>query len=151
MSDRAEERLYQERLYKLNSTRPWFPRRRRGKRPTLPTLYRWSNEGYRGVVLETVQVGSTRCTSKEACIRFLRRISDLSPSSKDTPVPFRPTSGQQIDKALEEAGFDRRPSGLRASYGQMKAGLERGSIPPSTTGSVGGTSDIHAPEKGGSR
>jgi hypothetical protein len=34
------------------------------------TVYRWSTAGVRGVVLETIQVGGTRCTSREGVQRF---------------------------------------------------------------------------------
>ncbi len=45
--------------------------RRRADRPVrTSTLYRWSSEGLRGVKLETIQIGGTRCTSVEALQRF---------------------------------------------------------------------------------
>lgn len=39
------------------------------------TAYRWSTAGVRGVVLETIQVGGTRCTSREAVQRFCERLT----------------------------------------------------------------------------
>lgn len=51
------------------------PRRRGGRRITAATLHRWATIGLRGVVLEAVQVGGTRCTSKEAILRFFYRLS----------------------------------------------------------------------------
>jgi hypothetical protein len=42
------------------------------------TVYRWSTGGVRGVVLETIQVGGTRCTSKEAVQRFCERLTGLN-------------------------------------------------------------------------
>ncbi len=53
----------------------FFPRRRQGKKPNIATLYRWSTNGCRGVVLETCQVGGTRCTSIEAIQRFVDALS----------------------------------------------------------------------------
>lgn len=47
-----------------------LPRRRRGKKPHVATLYRWSKRGISGVRLETIQIGGTRCTSSEAMQRF---------------------------------------------------------------------------------
>jgi len=53
-----------------------LPRRRRGRRVHVSCVYRWSKLGCRGVVLETLQVGGTRCTSKEALQRFFERLSE---------------------------------------------------------------------------
>ncbi len=51
------------------------PRRRRGRKTSGSTLYRWATRGLRGVVLETLQVGGTRCTSLGALQRFFDRLS----------------------------------------------------------------------------
>jgi hypothetical protein len=60
-----------------------LPRRRRGARPNLATIYRWSDSGCRGVILESIQIGGTRCTSKEALQRFFDRLS----ADRSAPVP----------------------------------------------------------------
>jgi hypothetical protein len=52
-----------------------LPRRRKGRKTNISTLYRWSQAGCRGVVLETIQCGGTRCTSREALQRFFERLS----------------------------------------------------------------------------
>jgi Protein of unknown function (DUF1580) len=52
-----------------------LPRRRRGRKTHISTLYRWATVGCRGVVLETIQIGATRCTSLEALQRFFERLS----------------------------------------------------------------------------
>jgi len=52
----------------------WVPRRR-GRRTHVSTLYRWTTSGCCGVVLESIQVGGTRCTSREALQRFFERLS----------------------------------------------------------------------------
>jgi hypothetical protein len=39
------------------------------------TLWRWATKGCSGVVLETVCVGGTRCTSKEALQRFFSAVT----------------------------------------------------------------------------
>jgi hypothetical protein len=38
------------------------PRRGRGRKIHISTYYRWATVGCRGVVLETVQIGGSRCT-----------------------------------------------------------------------------------------
>ena len=55
-----------------------LPRRRRGPKTHISTLFRWSTAGCRGVVLETIQVGRTRCTSREALQRFFERLSQVA-------------------------------------------------------------------------
>jgi hypothetical protein len=62
----------------LRFARRHFPRRRGGKRPALATLYRWSCVGYNGVILETIQVASTRCTTREAIARWIARVSEAT-------------------------------------------------------------------------
>jgi hypothetical protein len=62
------------------------PRRRRGRKTSVSTLYRWASRGVRGVVLETLQIGGSRCTSLPALKRFFDRLSktanDMSTESK---------------------------------------------------------------------
>jgi hypothetical protein len=54
-----------------------LPARRKGRKPHLSCIYRWTVSGCRGVILESIQVGGTRCTSKEALARFLEAITYL--------------------------------------------------------------------------
>ncbi len=78
-----------ETLISLTEATKGLPRRRRGKKPHVSTLYRWSTAGCRGVVLETIQIGGTRCTSSEALARFFRRLtqdSGLDASGPETPL-----------------------------------------------------------------
>jgi Protein of unknown function (DUF1580) len=64
-----------------------LPRRRRGRRAHVSCVYRWSTVGCKGTVLETLQVGGTRCTSREALQRFFERLSQ--------PVQFGTVGGGQ--------------------------------------------------------
>jgi hypothetical protein len=52
-----------------------LPRRRRGRKTHVSTLFRWTTIGCRGVVLESLQCGGTRCTSRAALQRFFERLS----------------------------------------------------------------------------
>src|SRR5262245_12375645 len=76
-----------------------LPRRRRGRKPHVSTLYRWMTSGCRGVVLESIQVGGTRCTSREALQRFFERLSgpDLTGpvGGHADPVPAHRTAAQR--------------------------------------------------------
>jgi len=64
-----------ETLISLADAAGELPRRRRGRKAHVSCLYRWSTAGCRGVVLESIQVGATRCTSKQALQRFFERLS----------------------------------------------------------------------------
>ena len=82
------------------------PRRRGGKRPHISCLYRWTVDGCRGVVLECVQIGGTRCTSHEALARFFERLTSQSRGE----VPMRAASQKRqreladAERELEEEG-----------------------------------------------
>jgi Protein of unknown function (DUF1580) len=47
-----------------------FVPRRRGKKVHLSTLHRWATVGVNGIRLQVVQVGGTRCCSRESLERF---------------------------------------------------------------------------------
>ncbi len=64
-----------------------LPRRRRGRKTHVSTLYRWATAGCRGVVLETIQIGGSRCTSREALQRFFERLSVPPGPASSTLVP----------------------------------------------------------------
>ena len=51
------------------------PLRREGRKTHVSTLHRWATVGCRGCVLETIQVGGTRCTSLEALQRFFEALT----------------------------------------------------------------------------
>jgi Protein of unknown function (DUF1580) len=64
-----------ETVFPLTEAPAQVPLRRGGKKINLATVYRWSTRGIRGVVLETIQIGGTRCTSAQALQRFFDRLS----------------------------------------------------------------------------
>jgi hypothetical protein len=65
-----------ETIIRLADAADELPRRRRGRKVDVSCVYRWSTTGCKGVVLETIQVGGTRCTSREALQRFFERLSE---------------------------------------------------------------------------
>ena len=71
-----------ESLISLGEAARLLPARRGGKKPHISCLYRWTTTGCKGVVLESLQVGGTRCTSKEALSRFFQRLTAASQVSK---------------------------------------------------------------------
>ena len=85
-----------ERVVSLAHATQHLPKRRGGKRPNVATIYRWAQNGVRGVRLEVVQVGGTKCTSLEALQRFCERLSN--PTATE---PVRTSKARQ--KAIKAA------------------------------------------------
>jgi hypothetical protein len=82
----------EETLISLRDAASILPRRRAGKRANVATLYRWTTIGVKGVVLESVQVGGCRCTSRAAIGRFFERLTairDAGLSAIPAPEPSR--------------------------------------------------------------
>lgn len=77
-----------------------LPRRRSAKRPHVSTLYRWSTSGCKGVVLESLQCGGTRVTSKEALARFFERLTYSGDRANPAPPPDR--RQRAADAAMDE-------------------------------------------------
>ena len=81
-----------------------LPRRRKGKRPAVSTIFRWAQRGVRGVRLETTQVGGTKCTSLQALQRFCDRLSSAdSPHLHPTPSRRR-RAAERAQRELEREG-----------------------------------------------
>ena len=98
-----------EQVVTLTDASKLLPQRRRGKRPALPTLYRWTNEGCNGVRLESIMVGATRCTSVEAIQRFCDALTDAEGEHPGTS-PQAPSHSRQ--RQIEAA---ERRLGVRAA------------------------------------
>jgi hypothetical protein len=81
-----------------------LPRRRRGRKTHVSSFYRWATVGCRGVVLETIQVGATRCTSKQAHQRFFERLSQPSQAGAVSRPAGRVRTLAQRQRAAAEAG-----------------------------------------------
>lgn len=83
-----------------------LPKRRGGKRVNIATLYRWASQGFRGVFLEYLQVGGTRCTSLEALDRFFQ---GCTPGNGSTPCASTSRSRsrrvQRAEKSLASRGW----------------------------------------------
>jgi hypothetical protein len=75
----------------------------RQARTNISTLYRWSTIGCRGVVLETIQIGATRCTSREALERFFAALS-RGRSSRVPSGAGASSRSEKAAKALEMLG-----------------------------------------------
>lgn len=96
--------LQNEEIISLTEATSLLPRRRRGRKPHVATLYRWAQRGCRGVVLETCQVGGTKCTSVEALQRFVDRLSRRHADPREDDES--PTAQEDHDKAEQELDAD---------------------------------------------
>jgi hypothetical protein len=79
----------------------YCPERRAGVRPNIATIYRWMMNGVRGIRLESIVVGATRCTSVEAMQRFfdaLTAAADAEHSAAVTP-PIAKSRRQAVERA----------------------------------------------------
>jgi hypothetical protein len=102
-----------ETVLSLTDAAATLPRRRGGRRVNVATLYRWASHGCRGVRLETIQIGGTKCTSREALGRFFNRLTDpgrdpsvAAGSARHTAAVRRLQRDQEAVVAeLERLGF----------------------------------------------
>ena len=67
-----------EQVLSLTKAARSCPERRGGKKPHVSCLSRWTTAGCKGVVLESIQIGGTRCTSRQALARFFHRLTALT-------------------------------------------------------------------------
>jgi hypothetical protein len=59
----------------------WVPKRMGEKYPAVSTMWRWYKRGINGVRLETILVGTVRCTSRQALQRFFDAVTTASEGS----------------------------------------------------------------------
>jgi len=96
--------IHTERVVSLTDATHFLPERRAGKRPNVATLYRWSNDGCRGVRLEYIMVGATRCTSLEALQRFFDALTIATEGERAAvTAPSPPRFSRQRQREIEAA------------------------------------------------
>src|SRR3954452_15249422 len=97
-----------ESLLTLAQAAEQLPRRRKGRKTHVSTLYRWTTAGCRGVRLDTIQVGATRCTSREALQRFFEQLSQRSRGDAipagGRSIALRPRQDAAAARKLEQLG-----------------------------------------------
>lgn len=74
--------LGRDKLLTFTEAASLIPKRRAGRKTHISTLYRWATRGIRGVVLESIKIGGTSCTSMEALQHFFERLSHGQQSSQ---------------------------------------------------------------------
>lgn len=92
-----------ESLLTLAQAASELPRRRRGRKTNVATLYRWTTVGCRGVRLEFTQIGGTRCTSHEALGRFFDALTRRSQGTSGLTVEPSVTERRRTERAAREA------------------------------------------------
>jgi hypothetical protein len=97
-----------EALLTLAQAADELPRRRRGRKTHVSTLFRWSSVGCKGIVLDTIQIGGTRCTSREALSRFFAQLSTLPAggSRLTTPIVSRSVLRRRRDSERAAAELE---------------------------------------------
>jgi hypothetical protein len=104
--------VFEESVVTLTEAAKLLPRRRRGCKVHASCVYRWAQVGLKSasgmvVRLETVQVGGTKCTSKEALQRFFDRLQAPSPLEISPAYPtsrVREAKIRQAERQLRMRG-----------------------------------------------
>jgi transposase len=81
---------------------PQFLPRRAGRKVHISTVYRWTQRGVRGIQLESVRVGGSTYTSREAMQRFAERLSQPGQVQLPGGPATTRTRQQQIERAARE-------------------------------------------------
>ena len=93
-----------ETLVSLTQAAKLLPARRGGKRPHVSCLYRWTTAGCKGVILESIQVGGTRCTSREALARFFGALTYTDSPRTERSTARRRRAAAAAERELEREG-----------------------------------------------
>lgn len=98
-----------EKVISLADAAKGLPTRRAGKHAHISCVYRWTVSGCKGIKLESIQIGGTRCTSREALSRFFDRLGKATGPNQDQAVVRTPAQRQraivQAERELRAAGF----------------------------------------------
>lgn len=94
-----------ETLISLTEAAKSLPARRGGKKPHTSCLYRWTTVGCKGVILESIQVGGTRCVSKESLARFFAALTIATGPSPSTPSLSKAQALTGAERELDAAGI----------------------------------------------
>lgn len=91
--------MSEETLISLREAPKHLPPRPNGKRVHISACYRWISRGVRGVHLESIKIGGSTYTSKEALQRFADRLSRAGDQESDGPRAKTITRQKQIERA----------------------------------------------------
>jgi len=94
-----------ETLISLTEAARILPARRRGKKPHVSCIYRWTTAGCKGVILESLQCGGTRVTSREALARFFERLTGVPEAIPVVPSRALRAAVAAAERQLDAAGI----------------------------------------------
>lgn len=96
-----------EHLISLTEAARMFPRNAAGKPPHLSRIYSYTTAGLRGVVLDSIQCGSRRCTSREAVGRFFAELTRAvrGDSAAPTRLDAERDNRTDVDAELDRVGL----------------------------------------------
>ena len=101
-----------ETLLTLTEAAKLLPPRRRGKRPAFSTIWRWATSGVHGIVLDTIMVGGTRCTTASAIQNFCDALTAAADAGVAVSPPVKLSRQRQRDIEAAEARLAR--AGVRS-------------------------------------
>ena len=78
---------------------------RNGRRLHIATAHRWAARGLRGVRLEYVQCGGTRCTTVEALGRFFAQLTDPTADAEPRTDAQRSRAARKVERELDRVGI----------------------------------------------
>lgn len=85
-----------EQLISLAEAAQMLPCGRKDRYPNVKTVYAWTKNGCRGILLATVQLAGRRATSKEAVHRFIQALTAAAGTKP-------PKSGRRSDNKRQAA------------------------------------------------
>jgi hypothetical protein len=97
--------LGRESLLTLNQAGKLLPD---GARPSSCTWWRWATRGVKGVVLETIQIGNRKFTTREALQRFADQLSGKGNGGRTATS----RTASQSDRAVERAETELESEGI---------------------------------------
>jgi hypothetical protein len=120
--DAASQASAQVTYITLSQAAASLPRRRRGRKTHVSTLYRWTASGCRGVKLRSVQIGATRCTTREWLAEFFATLTVASERAGNSPGEVHADqravrSAAARSKADDRAALKMGPDGKREVQG----------------------------------
>src|SRR5580698_1192583 len=81
----------------------WLPRRRRGAKLSYTCLWRWATKGVSGVVLQTVRVGGTPCTTESDLRQFFVDVAAAKRGGKQAQTIRTPARrAREIEAARQQ-------------------------------------------------
>jgi hypothetical protein len=86
---------------------PFVPRRRRGRKLSISSVYRWAKDGVgpNNIRLETVQFGGTKCTTVRKLHEFFKRLGGPEKQDNRRDEPSHPNTMPQVEAELAAEGF----------------------------------------------